>query len=85
MRGGVRSMFYITMTESNTFNGVLLDHNDTLGWLEVCVFDSQLMSRVNRGLIHNSVILQSEVLQLPIVPECPPLCVHAHVALLPFH
>lgn len=47
--------------------------------------DLQLMPGVNRGLVHHSVVFQSEVLQLAVVPECPPLCVHTHPSLLPFH
>lgn len=43
------------------------------------------MSGINRGLVHHSVVLKSEVLQLSIVPECPPLGVHTHAALHPFH
>lgn len=43
------------------------------------------MSGVNRGLVHHSVVLQPEVLQLAVVPERPPLCVHTHPTLLPFH
>lgn len=46
---------------------------------------SQLMSGVNRGLVHHAVVLQPELLQLAVVSECPPLCVHAHAAFLPFH
>ena len=49
------------------------------------LFDSQLMSGVNRGLVHHSVVLQPELLQLPVVSERPPLCIHTHPALLAFY
>lgn len=47
--------------------------------------DLQLLPGVNGALIHHSVVLQSEVLQLAVVPEGPPLCVHTHPALLPLY
>lgn len=47
--------------------------------------DSQLMSGVNRRLVHHAVVLEPEILQLAVVSKCPPLCVHAHAAFLPFH
>lgn len=47
--------------------------------------DSQLMSGVNRRLVHHTVVLQPEILQLAVVSKSPPLRVHAHTAFLSFH
>lgn len=47
--------------------------------------DSQLMSGINRRLVHHAVVLQPEILQLAVVSKCPPLRVHAHTAFLSFN
>lgn len=73
--------FYLQIIHPRIYP-ICIDRRDSVCYLNR---KAPLFARVEREIIHVSVILGPDVVQTAVVPKCTPLHVHAHPTLLTFH